>query len=157
LGFAAIGWPGVSSNAQQTGKTWRIGQVLGGTPGSAGGLAAALERQLADLGYVQGKNLLLLNRFALPQLSEMENAIRGVVSSIDLLVVWGTIGGVAAKNVVQNMPVVFLSVGAPVNIGLVESLSHPGGNMTGITFEAAEETYAKRLQISKRSCRTQCE
>jgi putative tryptophan/tyrosine transport system substrate-binding protein len=149
LGIAAIGWPGVSSNAQQTGKTWRIGQVLGGTPGSAGGLAAALERQLADLGYVQGKNLLLLNRFALPQLSEMENAIRGVVSSIDLLVVWGTIGGVAAKNVVQNMPVVFLSVGAPVNIGLVESLSHPGGNMTGITFEAAEETYAKRLQILK--------
>jgi putative ABC transport system substrate-binding protein len=42
---------------------------------------------------------------------------------------------------------VFLAVGAPVDIGLVASLNRPGGNMTGVTFEAATETYAKRLQI----------
>jgi putative ABC transport system substrate-binding protein len=42
---------------------------------------------------------------------------------------------------------VFLGVGAPVEIGLIQSLSHPGGNMTGVTFEAASETYARRLQI----------
>jgi putative ABC transport system substrate-binding protein len=45
--------------------------------------------------------------------------------------------------------VVFISVGAPVDIGLVGSLAHPGGNMTGTTFEATSETYAKRLQILK--------
>jgi putative ABC transport system substrate-binding protein len=45
------------------------------------------------------------------------------------------------------MPCVFLAVGAPVDIGLLQSLSHPDGNMTGTTFEAATETYAKRLQI----------
>ena len=45
------------------------------------------------------------------------------------------------------MPVVFLGVGAPLDLGLVQSLAHPGGNMTGVTFEAASETYAKRLQI----------
>ena len=44
---------------------------------------------------------------------------------------------------------VFISVGAPVDIGLVESLAHPGGNMTGTTFEAASETYGKRLQLLK--------
>ena len=64
-----------------------------------------------------------------------------------MLVVWATIGGVAARNVAGQLPVVFLSVGAPVDIGLVRSLSRPGGNMTGVTFEAATETYAKRLQI----------
>jgi putative ABC transport system substrate-binding protein len=63
--------------------------------------------------------------------------------------VWGTIGGVAAKSAALRIPVVFVSVGAPVDIGLVESLSHPGGNMTGITFEAASETYGKRLQLLK--------
>jgi putative ABC transport system substrate-binding protein len=66
-----------------------------------------------------------------------------------LLIVGGTVGGVAAKKLVVTKPVVFIAVGAPVEIGLVESLSRPGGNMTGITFEAATETYAKRLQILK--------
>ena len=59
-----------------------------------------------------------------------------------------TIGSIAAKKYASDvMPCVFLAVGAPVDIGLVQSLSHPGGNMTGTTFEAATETYAKRLQI----------
>ena len=48
-----------------------------------------------------------------------------------------------------GFPTVFVSVGAPVEIGLVQSLAHPGGNMTGISFEAATETYGKRLQILK--------
>jgi putative tryptophan/tyrosine transport system substrate-binding protein len=56
---------------------------------------------------------------------------------------------VAAKNVAGSLPVVFLTVGAPVEVGLVQSLSRPGGNMTGITFEAATETYGKRLQLLK--------
>jgi putative ABC transport system substrate-binding protein len=59
-----------------------------------------------------------------------------------LLVVLGTVGGVAAKKLVTTKPVVFISVGAPIDIGLVENLSRPGGNITGITFEAATETYA---------------
>jgi putative ABC transport system substrate-binding protein len=55
----------------------------------------------------------------------------------------------AAKKWGVTVPTVFVSVGAPVEIGLVQSLAHPGGNMTGITFEAAAETYGKRLQILK--------
>jgi putative ABC transport system substrate-binding protein len=56
---------------------------------------------------------------------------------------------VAAKKVGSGVPTVFLSVGAPVDEGLVQSLAHPGGNMTGITFEASTETYGKRLQLLK--------
>jgi putative tryptophan/tyrosine transport system substrate-binding protein len=69
------------------------------------------------------------------------------VPETDVLVTWTTVGGVAAKKLATTIPVVFLAVGAPVDIGLVQSLNHPGGNMTGVTFEAAIETYAKRLQI----------
>jgi putative tryptophan/tyrosine transport system substrate-binding protein len=148
-GGLSSGWSGLTAKAQQHAKVWRIGQVLGGTQQSVGHLAAALEKQLGNLGYVQGKNLLLINRFSVPQPNEMENAIRDILPSIELLVAWGTIGGVAAKKLAHTIPVVFMSVGAPVSIGLVESLSHPGGNITGISFEAAEETYAKRLQILK--------
>jgi putative ABC transport system substrate-binding protein len=59
------------------------------------------------------------------------------------------VGGVAAKKVAAGMPTVFAGVGAPIEIGLVQSLAHPGGNMTGVTFEAAAETYGKRLQLLK--------
>lgn len=79
----------------------------------------------------------------------MREVILELLGGIDLLVVWGTIGAVAAKSAMAKIPIVFLSVGAPVEIGLVETLARPGGNMTGITFEAASETYAKRLQMLK--------
>ena len=108
-----------------------------------------LEKGLADLGDVQGRNIELLHRFAGPQPEKLQEVISSLLPQIDLLVVWGTVGGVAAKRVASGMPTVFVSVGAPVEIGLVQSLAHPGGNMTGITFEAATGTYGKRLQILK--------
>jgi putative tryptophan/tyrosine transport system substrate-binding protein len=148
VGGATAAWPFVA-NAQPSGKSWRIGQVIGGSAETNGHFARALEQRLGELGYRLGDNLVLVTRYASPQLTAMENAIRSLISEIDLLVAWGTIGAVAAKNVAGSLPVVFLSVGAPVEVGLVQSLSRPGGNMTGITFEAATETYGKRLQLLK--------
>jgi ABC-type uncharacterized transport system substrate-binding protein len=149
VGGAAV-WPFVAkAQAQPTGKSWRIGQVIGGSAETNGHFARALEQRLGELGYRLGDNLVLVTRYASPQLTGMEDVIRSLIAEIDLLVAWGTIGAVAAKNVAGSLPVVFLSVGAPVEVGLVQSLSRPGGNMTGITFEAATETYGKRLQLLK--------
>ncbi len=120
--------------------------MAAGRPGQS--LTALLER-LNDLGYVQGKNITLQTLVVRPEPSAMEDAIRSLLPDIDLLVVWSTIAGVAAKKLTSSVPVVFLSVGAPVDIGLVQSLAHPGGNMTGVSFEAGTEIYAKRLQILK--------
>ena len=80
-----------------------------------------------------------------PQPDIVEKAITELLPDIDILMVLGTIGGVAAKKVAPQMPTVFCSVGAPVEIGLVQSLAHPGGNMTGITFEAAVEAYGEAI------------
>jgi putative ABC transport system substrate-binding protein len=103
---------------------------------------------LGELGYVDGKNITFVRRrFSAPTVQAMQDAIAEMQSEIDLLVVGGTVGGVAAKSASAHIPVVFISVGAPVDIGLVQSLAHPGGNMTGTTFEATSETYAKRLQL----------
>ena len=148
IGGAAT-WPVIAAQAQQGGRIWRIGHVLLGTPETFGHVAAAFEKRLADLGYVAGQNITIVNRYAAPQLESQEEAIATLLPDIDLLVVYSTIGGVAARKLVKTLPVVFMTIAAPVSLGLVESLSRPGGNMTGITFEAAEETNAKRLQILK--------
>jgi putative ABC transport system substrate-binding protein len=135
--------------AQQPGKVWRIGHVLTGAPSETGGVfAQALEQSLADLGYVQGRNIVLLHRFAGPQPDKNREVITSLLPQIDLLVVWGE-AAIAAKKWAGGVPTVFISIGFPVELGLVQSLAHPGGNMTGITSEAALETSGKRLQILK--------
>jgi putative ABC transport system substrate-binding protein len=146
LAATAVLAPGVAARAEQSAKIWRIGQTSFGTDPTTP-IATALERQLAELGYEQGKTIALTSRFVAPTPQAVEDAIRALAPNVDLLVVWNTIGAEAAKKLVSTIPVIFLSVGAPVEIGLVQSLAHPGGNMTGVTFEAARETYAKRLQF----------
>jgi putative ABC transport system substrate-binding protein len=93
-----------------------------------------------------GKNIIhVQRRFAAPTVQAVKDAILAMQPDIELLIVGRTVGGVAAKTAAAHIPVVFVSVGAPVDIWLVD----PAGNMTGTTFEAASETYAKRLQILK--------
>lgn len=146
LGSTAIAWPSYSS-AEPIGKVWRVGIVH--TSAATERSAKGLERGLVDLGYMDGKNIVLIKQRSDPNIGAVEGAILSLIPAIDLLVVGGTVGGVAAKKLVASLPVVFVAVGAPIEIGIVESLSRPGGNMTGITFEAATETYGKRLQILK--------
>ena len=136
-----------TARADQGTSIPRVGYIDPETQ-SAGirGLLAGLD----DLGYVDGRNIKLIKKqFAAPTTADMRAAILDMIHDIDLLVVSGTVGGIAAKSITSEVPVVFISVGAPVDIGLVKSLAKPGGNMTGIAFEAAEETYAKRLQLLK--------
>jgi putative ABC transport system substrate-binding protein len=137
-----------SAAAQQPGKVWRIGHVLVTTPEQGEPFAQALVRSLADLGYVQGRNIVLLHRFAGAQMDKIEEAIISLLPQIDLLVVWGN-ASTPAKKLAGGVPTVFISVGFPVEGGLVQSLPHPGGNMTGIAAEAALEINGKRLQILK--------
>jgi len=137
-----------SAAAEQPGKVWRIGHVLTVPPEQGAPFTQALERSLADLGYVQGRNIVLLHRFAGAQVDKLEEAIISLVPQIDLLVVWGN-AGMPAKRLAGGVPTVFISIGFPVELGLVQSLAHPGGNMTGIAAEAALEINGKRLQILK--------
>jgi putative tryptophan/tyrosine transport system substrate-binding protein len=144
---AALALP-CSAAAQQAGKVWRIGDVLVVPPEQGEPFARALERSLADLGYVQGRNIVLLHRFAGAQADKIEEAIIALVPQVDLLVVWGN-AAIPAKKLAGGVPTVFISIGFPVELGLVQSLAHPGGNMTGIAAEAALEINGKRLQTLK--------
>ncbi|MFY9836395.1 MAG: ABC transporter substrate-binding protein [Xanthobacteraceae bacterium] len=139
-----VAWPHRAA-AQGIQKAWRIGHIFPAAPSVVGHFADAFEQGMVDRGYSPGRNLIVTRRF--PEPSHVEDAVRELLPETDVLVTWTTMGGVAAKKLATTIPVVFLAVGAPVDIGLVQSLNHPGGNMTGVTFEAAIETYAKRLQI----------
>ena len=83
VGGATAAWPFVA-NAQPTGKSWRIGQVIGGSAETNGHFARALEQRLGELGYRLGGNLVLVTRYASPQLTGMEDAIRSLIAEIDL-------------------------------------------------------------------------
>ena len=144
---AAVALP-FGAAAQQPRKVWQIGDLQLGPPGPGNIYAQALERSLADLGYVQGRNIVLLVRYTGPQREEMQEAIISLLPQVDLLVVRGN-AAIEARKLAGAVPTVFISIGYPVELGLVQTLPHPGGNMTGITAEAALETNGKRLQILK--------
>jgi putative tryptophan/tyrosine transport system substrate-binding protein len=140
--------PSFGAAAQQPGRVWRIGEVFPLTPEVGGRYAQALEQSLAELGYVEGRNIVLSIRFSGPQSDKIEEAIVFLVPQVDLLVVGGN-AAAPAKILAGSIPTVFVSIGFPVELGLVRSLAHPGGNMTGIAAEAALEINGKRLQILK--------
>ena len=136
--------------AQQAARVWRVGNV-GPEPRDKGQyLLDAFSQKLAEFGYQQGRNIDLTAHFTEARIEKFEELLVPLVANLDLLVVWTTIGLIAAKKVVPpTLPTVFIGVGDPVRIGAVHSLAHPGGNMTGVTYKSATETWAKRIELLK--------
>ena len=83
--YVAAGALASAAAAQQPGKVWRISHVLTLTPEIGATFAQALEQSLADLSYVQGRNIVLLHRFAGPQPDKIEEAIRSLVPQVSAL------------------------------------------------------------------------
>ena len=143
----------MSVMAQQAKKVPRIG-FLGAA--SASGYAPQLEafRQgLRDLGYVEGKNIILEYRWAEGRYDRLPDLAAELVRlKPDLLLTHGTAGTRAAKQASTTIPIVMAVSGDAVATGLVASLAHPGGNLTGSSF-FNPELAAKRLELLKRSFR----
>ena len=105
---------------------------------------------LRELGYVEGKNVVLESRWAKGRFEQVPILLAELINlSLDVLVVSGTPATLAAKRATTTTPIVMAVAGGdPVATGLVASLAHPGGNVTGSTFFDAELS-AKRLEILK--------
>jgi len=115
------------------GKTWRIEDVF--------------FKQLRDLGYIEGRNLVVDRRYS-EGLAERfaDFATEFVRSNVDLIIVTTTPAVIAAKKATTTIPIVQPNSIDPVGAGLVASLARPGGNFTGTT-QQAPDTGAKRLQL----------
>jgi putative ABC transport system substrate-binding protein len=136
-----------SVNAQQAKKISRIGYLtLLSGPGMR---EKAFVQGLHDLGYVEGKNILIEYRFAAGKIDRLPVLVTELVNlKVDVFVTAANSPAVAAKKLGGGIPIVMAAAGDPVASGLVASLAQPGGNITGLTVYSSELT-GKRLEIIK--------
>lgn len=139
----------VPAQAQQPRKIPRIG-FLGATSPSANAVRIAAFRQgLRDLGYVEGKNILIEYRWAEGKFDRMpELAAELVRLKVDLIVSAGPLDTRAAKEATSTIPIVMSWDHDPVGSGFVASLARPGGNITGLSI-LAPEISGKQLELLK--------
>jgi putative ABC transport system substrate-binding protein len=156
LGGAAAAWP-LAARAQQPGRVYRVGLVFTTSPVSemAGPdpihpMARSFVQGLRALGYLQGQNLVLEHRSAEGKFERFPEIIRELVSiKVDVIVTVTNPMTRAARNVTRTVPIVMAYSVSPVEHGLVQSLSRPGGNVTGFTMNVGSEIPDKQLQLLK--------
>jgi putative ABC transport system substrate-binding protein len=144
------------AEAQQTAKTMpRIGFISStGAPGSPSPqvdapLFDAFRLGLRDLGYVEGKNILIERRYAEGRLDRMPALVNELVQQkVDVIVAVNNVVIRAAKEATKTIPIVMISSVDPVAAGYVESFAHPGGNITGLA-NLGRDLSAKRVELLK--------
>jgi putative tryptophan/tyrosine transport system substrate-binding protein len=136
---------GYLARAQQPTKVPRIGFL---TTGAAGRDSSELFRQgLGELGYVEGKNILIEYRYAEARSQPLSELAEELVRlKVDVIVTTSTEPSVAAQRATKTIPIVMGGGGDPVAAGLVASLARPGGNITGVTTISVDLS-GKRLEL----------
>jgi putative ABC transport system substrate-binding protein len=139
------------AEAQQPKKVPRIGFLVSGSPSSTSDSTEAFRQGLRGLGYVEGQNILIEYRYAEGKTDRFADLAGEVVGlKLDVIVSASGAGTLATKTATKTIPIVFTSVGDPVADGLVASLAHPGGNVTGLT-NLSLDLGGKRLELLKES------
>jgi putative ABC transport system substrate-binding protein len=136
------------ATAQSPTKVFRIGLVHVGIPGTCI-LAPGFNDAFAGRGYIEGKTVIFERFVAEGQLERLPDAVDRMISDrVDLFVTCGYPAALVAMQRAPGIPVVVTNAGDPVETGMVESLAHPGGHVTGVS-EVASDLSAKRLQLLK--------
>ena len=130
-------------------KVYRIGVLRSYTPSVFATRNEAFHQGLHDLGYVEGKNILIEYRYAEGRLDRLPQLAAELVHlKVDVIVTGGNQATLAAKQATSTIPIVAASAGDLVRLGVVASLAHPGGNVTGSTG-ISPDLSGKRLGILK--------
>jgi putative ABC transport system substrate-binding protein len=136
-----------AADAQQPAKVYRIGYIAGSSPAVGAPVLASIRDGLRDLGWVEGQNIIIESRWAEGSAERYPALAAELVQrKVDLIVVGSTPGALAAKAATREIPIVFQMVSDPVASGLVASLAHPGGNLTGWS-NILPQTSGKLLQL----------
>ena len=138
-----------SVEAQQPGKTFRIGFLDNNTAAGSAGLLDVFRQEMLNLGWIEGKNITIEYRFTEQKSERLPELAADLVRlKADLIVVASTAPALAARSATTTIPIVMANAGDPVGAGLVASLARPGGNVTGLAG-LSPELNTKRLEILK--------
>jgi len=129
----AVAWP-LAARAQQQGRVPRIGILWhAANAEEEGPLFTGLVEGFKKLGYIDGRNIVLEHRFPneIPERFK-SMAVELVSMKVDALVSAGTVAALTIKDTTKTIPLVFMFIPDPMGSKLVDSLAHPGGNITGL-------------------------
>jgi len=145
VGGAAAAWPlGARAQSKQSAV---IGFLGANTAAVQQHYTAALMQRLRELGWIEGRNLVVEYRWAEGRYDRSPGLVAELVQrKVDIIVTHAPPNVVAAKRVTNTIPIVFAAVGDPVGVGIVASLARPGGNVTGLSLQSADLA-GKRLEL----------
>src|SRR5215470_8066055 len=139
-----------AAEAQQAGRVYRIGYMSVVSRQSAEPLMVIFLRALRDLGWIEGRNLLVEWRWADGKVERLSGFATELAKlNVDLIVAPQSDSALAAKRVTHTIPIVHVVAGDPIADGLVTSLARPGGNVTGLTVTPSPQIAGKRLELLK--------
>lgn len=144
---AALGVP-LSLEAQGQ-KTARVGRLSATSAETDAASMAAFRGRMRELGWVEGKNLTLVARYAEGRAAHLPELAAGLVRErFDVILAGSSPGALAAKRATDTIPIVMVTTGDPVVDGIVKSLARPDGNVTGVTA-LGQALNTKRLELIK--------
>jgi len=139
----------IVAEGQQAGKVYRVGVLSSASSIPVGQSRQAFLERLSDLGWVVGQNLTFEPRSADQRLDRLPGLAAELVQlNVSMILAYGNQAALAAKRATATIPIVMVSTD-PVGSGLIASLARPGGNITGLTYEASLDILSKRLELLK--------
>jgi putative ABC transport system substrate-binding protein len=145
----------LGAEAQSSGRVHRIGFIATGAANEVEHLAKALDDGLRELGYIQGRHVLLERRFAGGRQERLPGLAAELVQlNVDIIVTGSNPAIDAVKQATAVIPIVMAVSRDPVGSGFIASLARPAGNITGLSSDAGSEVVAKNLELLKEAVPT---
>lgn len=150
LGALAIAGPTGAQAQPLPGKVARIGYLGISNAAASAEVIAATVKGFAELGYVEGRHYVIEYRWAEGQYDRLPAlAAELIAAKLDVIIAPTNNASLAAKAATSTIPLIIVSAGDPVRLGLVESMARPGGNITGLCLSVAPGMTGKRLELFK--------
>jgi len=136
------------AEAQSNAKMYRVGFLLGATGESVASLFHALQDRLRELGYIEGRNVVFVQRYADGRMERLPDLAAELVRlRVDVIVTGTNLHVAAVRHATETIPIVTVFAADPVGAGFVASLARPGGNVTGLTADASPDLWGKYLSL----------
>jgi putative tryptophan/tyrosine transport system substrate-binding protein len=148
FGGTAATWPLAARAQQPAGRVYRVGYLTVASREQQLHLIKAFEEGLRNLGYRVGENVVIEYRFANAEMDRLSSLAAELVRlKVDVIVTGANANTVAVMKATSTIPIVMAISTEPADAGLVTNLARPGGNVTGLTGDAGDEIYGKRVEL----------